>query len=215
MTDPLSRPCTAFKGAHVLASGALVDVALAVKAALAADPATSILIFDDTSGAVIDVDLRGSTAEIVARLSARAASDAPAIGPSFEHESDEKAPARLRGRPRLGVVAREVTLLPRHWEWLATQPGGASQVLRRLVDQARRADGGRNLSRVAQESAYRFMSAMAGDLPGFEEASRALFAGDRVRFAEHAHAWPTDVRIYACKLAWGAPETSGSGDSGT
>lgn len=134
----------------------------------AAGPAASpVLTFDDTTGAVIDLDLRGSPAEILARL-----------GPA--------EPPRGRGRPKLGVVAREVTLLPRPWDWLAAQRGGASPALRRLVEEAMRADGGRTDVRLAQEAAYRAMSALAGDLPGFEEAARALFAADRERFAAHA-----------------------------
>jgi hypothetical protein len=189
VTDLLSKPCTAFAGSRRIAGGALADVALKVSAAQKRDPAASILVFDDATGRVIDLDLRGTNAEIVARLAVRAEADAPARG---------------RGRPKLGVVAREVTLLPRHWDWLATQPGGASQALRRLIDEARKADGGRSRRRLAQEVAYRFMSAMAGNLPGFEEASRALFAGDDDRFAQQIAAWPADIRAYASKLAKGS-----------
>jgi len=103
----------------------------------------------------------------------------------------------------LGVIAREVTLLPRHWAWLASQPGGASVALRKLVEEARRANVDKDRIRQAHERAYRFMSAVAGDMPGFEEASRALFADDRARFAEHAAEWPDDVREYANRLAFG------------
>ncbi|GBQ27726.1 putative cytoplasmic protein [Gluconacetobacter sacchari DSM 12717] len=106
-----------------------------------------------------------------------------------------------RGRPKLGVVAREVTLLPRHWEWLAAQPGGASQMLRRLVDQARRSDGGQTGIRDARERTYRFLSALAGNLPGFEEATRALFSGDDSAFAGHMRDWPADVKAHALMLA--------------
>ena len=196
MPDYLSRPCTAFHGAHRLAQGALVDVALAIRDAPSSDPNGQILVFDDATGSVIDLDLRGSTAEIVGRLNQRAKDRAP---------SGEKEPSsanRGRGRPRLGVVAREVTLLPRHWEWLAGQRGGASQALRRLVDEARRVDGGRTEHRANQERAYRFMSAMAGNLAGYEEALRALFAGDRERFDGHTTSWPADIRAYAKELAW-------------
>jgi hypothetical protein len=180
--------CTAFIGTDRLVHGPLIEVALAVKAALARDPAASILTFDDANGRVIDLDLRGSEADVVARLT----------------PPPEDQPARSRGRPKLGVVAREVTLLPRHWEWLAGQPGGASQALRRLVDDARRRDGGQNELHLAQETAYRFLSAMAGDLPGFEEATRALFANDAARFAQHSAPWPVDIREHAQKLAWAA-----------
>ena len=110
-------------------------------------------------------------------------------------------PARGRGRPKLGVTAREVTLLPRHWDWLAAQPGGASVALRKLVEDARRVSTNGDRRRVAQEAAYRFMQALAGDLPGYEEATRALFAGDFARFEEHTAHWPDDVREHAGLLA--------------
>ncbi len=185
----MNPPChvTAFEGQTRLASGPLAEVALAVKKA-AGRATAAILVFDDASGSAIDLDLRGSDAEIVARL-------AP--------PGDEAATApRGRGRPKLGVVAREVTLLPRHWDWLASQPGGASVALRKLVDEARRARGDAERSRLARDAAYRFMSAMAGNLPGFEEASRALFAGDRRRFGELIADWPRDIRDHIVKLAF-------------
>src|SRR3546814_490284 len=107
---------------------------------------------------------------------------------------------RGRGRPKLGVTAREVTLLPRHWDWLAAQPGGASVALRKLVEQAMRDD--RQTRRAAQEAAYRVMTALAGDLPGYEEAIRALFAGDRQRFEQQIAGWPADLRDYVTRLAF-------------
>lgn len=190
MSDPIDTRCTAFAGPKLLARGALADVALAVKAA--AEAAGPILVFDDSTGKVIDLDLRGSEADIVARL----------------RSSPEAAEPRGRGRPKLGVIAREVTLLPRHWDWLAAQPGGASAALRRLVDEARRSDAGETEARAARETAYRFMSAMSGDLPGFEEASRALFAGDRDRFVEQMAKWPSDLRSHAERLAFGEAGSS-------
>jgi hypothetical protein len=198
MSDHSPRPCTAFRDAARIASGPLPRVALAVTAALSADPAAAILVFDDETGKVVDLDLRGSDAEVVARLSP----------PGSEPASAEPAPggeeaSRGRGRPKLGVVAREITLLPRHWDWLALQPGGASQALRRLVDEARRNDGGRSRTRAAQEAAYAFISTMAGDREGFEEASRALFASDSAGFALHSRTWPADIRAYAEKLLAG------------
>ncbi|MEO5756625.1 MAG: DUF2239 family protein [Mesorhizobium sp.] len=129
------------------------------------------------------MDPRGSGAEIATRL---AGADDPretvSETPPRRSRGRSGADARARGRHKLGVVAREVTLLPRQWEWLASQPGGASQALRRLVDEKRRLGVGQSLIRTAREAAYRFMSAMAGNLPGFEEAVRALFAGDEQRF---------------------------------
>ncbi len=108
---------------------------------------------------------------------------------------------RGRGRPKLGVVAREVTLLPRHWDWLGSQPGGASVALRRLVEAARRANQATDTKRQAQESAYRFITALAGDLPDYEEAVRMLFAQNRAGFDMASAAWPADVRNHARKLA--------------
>jgi hypothetical protein len=181
---------TAFEGQQLLVSGPLAEVALAVKRAerRAAGP---IAIFSDVTGRPIDFDLRGSDAEIVARL--------PPPAPALE---EMPSGPRGRGRPKLGVVAREVTLLPRHWEWLAAQPGGASVALRKLVEAARRANGDKDRSRAARDAAYHFMSAMAGDLPHFEDASRALFADDRRQFAALIAAWPGDVRDHIARLAF-------------
>lgn len=195
MTEHLSKPCTAFDGSRLLSAGPLIDVAMAVKAALEDGASGPILVFDDATGRVVDLDLRGTTADIVARLSPPASAQADSGEPAAE--------PRGRGRPKLGVVAREVTLLPRHWEWLAAQPGGASVALRKLVDEARRTSGSRHQSRAMQEVAYRFMSAMAGDLAGFEEAARALFAGDREKFDRQVASWPEALRAYATRLAFG------------
>ena len=199
----MTQSFTAFEGERRLVTGSLAQVALAIKRA--GRPAGSVHIFSDSSGRPLDLDLRGSEDEIVARLP-RTEPVAPA---------PEAAPTepRGRGRPKLGVVAREVTLLPRHWEWLNTQPGGASVALRKLVDEARRISGDRDRLRAARDAAYHFMSAMAGDFPGFEEASRALFAGDDKRFAGLIVNWPSDVRSYIQRLATGAaipPEQEGS-----
>jgi len=192
MTEAASRPSTAFDGHRLVASGPLIDVAMAVKAVLAKDASASILTFDDTTGKVIDLDLRGDRSEIASRLAGA-------------EPAGEEGP-RGRGRPKLGVVAREVTLLPRHWDWLAQQRGGASHALRRLIDEARRNDGGESEARAAQERAYRFLSGLAGDLPGFEEATRALFAGDKARFVQHMAAWPADVQAYALRLGWNSAQ---------
>lgn len=194
-------PHTAFAGHRILAAGALADVALAVKRAMDAGSDAALLVFDDQSGKQVDLDLRGDDAAIAERHRshiepALLASDMPA-----EVAADEAQP-RGRGRPKLGVVAREVTLLPRHWEWLGAQPGGASVALRKLVEQARRNNEAQDRRRERQEAAYRFMSSMGGNLPGFEEATRALYAGERERFLRQIAAWPEDVRSYAMRLAW-------------
>ncbi len=188
----MTAPYTAFAGHKLLASGSLAEVAIAVKIATGgmADP---IIIFDNTTGKSLDVDLRGTHREIVARLQPPAAATA---------EPDAPTEPRGRGRPKLGVVAREVTLLPRHWDWLAAQPGGASVALRKLVEDARRANGDRERARAARDAAYYFMSTMAGDLPDFEEASRALFAADRRKFGELIAGWPADIRDHVIRLAF-------------
>ncbi|MCW5703451.1 MAG: DUF2239 family protein [Bradyrhizobium sp.] len=188
----MTQQFTAFEGQRRLVSGTLAEVALAVRRAARA--AAPILIFSDTTGRSLDLDLRGSDEEIVARL--------PRQAPAPSEPDAAASEPRGRGRPKLGVVAREVTLLPRHWEWLSAQPGGASVALRKLVDEARRASGDRDRLRAARDAAYHFMSAMAGNLAHFEEASRALFADDRRRFAGLIADWPTDIRDHIVKLAY-------------
>jgi hypothetical protein len=200
-SHPLSTRCTAFAGGHLLAVGQLRHVALAAWQAGEADPGTPILIFDDADQRQIEVDLRGSMADLVQRLAALPETGVPdpaADGAATEGEVPAKRP---RGRPRLGVVAREVTLLPRHWQWLNAQPGGASVALRKLVEAARRDHGDDDRRREGQEAAYRFIHAVAGDAPGFEEAARALFAGDLGRFEDMVARWPQDVRDHATMLA--------------
>lgn len=117
-----------------------------------------------------------------------------------------QSPQRGPGRPKLGVVSREVTLLPRHWDWLNSQPGGASVALRKLVEEARRVNNKRDKVRCSQEVTYRFISVIAGDLPGFEESTRALFAGAPERFNDLMVSWPVDIRDHARKLAKAAFE---------
>ncbi len=185
-----SSACTAFAGTQCIASGDLHSVVGTVKALVDQGEQRLILIFDDATSEPVEVDFRGSLKTVLGRLSAQA----PA--------AEEAEPlARTPGRPKLGVVAREVTLLPRHWEWLGAQPGGASVVLRKLVEAASRANETKDRMRRAQESAYRFMSAMAGNLPGYEEAVRALFANMPEQFGVQTEAWPADVRDHARMLA--------------
>ncbi len=186
---------TAFEGQRRLVSGPLAEVALVLKRA-ERRAAAPIAIFSDGTGRAIDLDLRGSDEEILARL--------PQTTPLNPPPSEDTAPSqpRGRGRPKLGVVAREVTLLPRHWEWLNAQPGGASVALRKLVEAARRANGPGDRSRAARDAAYHFMSAMAGDLPHFENAARALFADDRRQFTALTAAWPDDIRDHIARLAF-------------
>jgi hypothetical protein len=186
--------CIAFEGDRCIAFGGLREVISAVKATLDRRKDASVLIFDGITSSPIEIDFRGTIVEVLARLP-------DVASPSAAAEDPAVPTPRGPGRPKLGVVAREVTLLPRHWEWLALQSGGASVALRRLVDEARRTGEEGNRIRQAQEAAYRFMSAMAGNKPHYEEAIRALFAGDATRFETLIAEWPADVRSHASKLA--------------
>ena len=186
----------AFEGDRCIASGDLREVARAAKAALGRNPQATILIFNGHTSAPVEVDFRGSVDDVLARIP-------PPEAPAADEANVVAAP-RGPGRPKLGVVAREITLLPRHWDWLAQQTGGASVVIRRLVDEARRNGEGGNRVRLAQEAAYRFMSVMAGNRPHYEEAIRALFANDAPRLATLIAEWPADVRDHVARLAQSA-----------
>ena len=190
---------TAFAGSRRIARGTLHEVAARAKQALDAAEPAPLLVFRDDDASVVELDLRGTVSDVLRRLPISATTAAPAS------ESTEPAlappPPRGPGRPKLGVVAREVTLLPRHWDWLGSQPGGASVALRKLVEEARRRNEAGDRTRHLQERAYRFMVTMAGHAAGFEEASRALFAGDGARFAGIVAPWPADVRDHLSELA--------------
>lgn len=179
--------CIAFDGYRRIAAGSLADVALATKHAVDAGVDGPVLVFDDLNGRPVELDLRGTPDDVLARLPAPVSDDEPA--------------PRGPGRPKLGVIAREVTLLPRHWDWLASQSGGASATLRRLVEEARRSHRERDAARLAGEAVDRFMSAMTGNLPGYEEASRAFWRKERERFMHVTDAWPADVREHVRQLA--------------
>ncbi len=197
--------CSAFAGTLLIASGDLRDVAQKALAANTQCNLAPVLIFDDTTGEVIEIDLHRTPEMLSSRIG-----EIEAARPQNSDPIRPEAGARGPGRPKLGVVAHEVTLLPRHWEWLASQPGGASVTLRKLVESARRTNKDKDRLRLAQEAAYRFMSTMAGNEPGFEEAARALFAGNQKRFAELVRLWPIDVGTHAKKLAARVFENAGS-----
>jgi uncharacterized protein len=198
MDETAQTSCTAFEGDRRIASGTLLDVAMKVKATVDRGEHAPILVFDDATSRQIEIDLRGTSEQVAARLAEGGTADgSPRRG---AHGASGDGAPRGPGRPKLGVVAREVTLLPRHWEWLGAQPGGASVALRKLVEEAKRANLERDRVRQAQDAAYRFMSAIAGDRPGFEEATRALFAADARRFEECIGAWPEHIRTHAKQL---------------
>jgi hypothetical protein len=168
---------------------------VAMKERFDRDPSEPFLIFEDGTGRQVDFDLRGSAEQVLARA-APPTTDAPRAGP---------------GRPKLGVVSREVSLLPRQWEWLELQPNGISAALRRLVDEARKRDPEGDRKRLAIEATFRFMNAMAGNRENFEEATRALFAKDETLFAELIEGWPADIRNHVARLLEGVgllPPTS-------
>ena len=171
---------TAFSGQSRIVSGGLEQMLLETKEFLKRGGAEPVFIFEDQTGRQVDFDFRGTSEEVLER-----AVPSRRTGP---------------GRPRLGVVSREVSLLPRHWDWLEQQPNGISAALRRLVDEARKRAPSEERARLAREAAHRFMTAMAGNLPGYEEASRALFAKDQERFKQSIAAWPEDVRRHLERL---------------
>ncbi|MCX6610920.1 MAG: DUF2239 family protein [Acidobacteria bacterium] len=165
---------TAFAGSSCIAAGPLESVLRAIKSS----GDVNVLIFEDDSGRQVDFDFRGSIEEVIARA----------------------IPPRGPGRPKLGVSSREISLLPRHWEWLEAQPNGASAALRRLVDEARQRDGGESATRRRAAAAGRVMTALAGNLPRYEEASRALYAHNQELFSSQIEDWPKDIREYLFRL---------------
>jgi uncharacterized protein len=189
MDETTPQTYTAFDGHKRLAEGRLDAVVIAIKRKLKAAPASSILVFSDSTGKEMDFDLRGSEKEVLLRLHV------------YLSRESEPLAGNGPGRPKLGVVAREVSLLPRHWEWLSTQSGGASAALRKLVEEAKKSSFGKEEAKHAQERAHKFMTSVAGNLPRYEEALRALYARDKKRFKEQMTDWPPDVRNYSCKMA--------------
>jgi hypothetical protein len=197
-TDPNTVTWIAFADSQCIARGAPADVATQAKSFVDAHPQTTVFMFDAESSQRIDIDLCAPLTHVL-----RCIPKPVAVQQAAEPQAD--AP-KTAGRPKLGVTAREVTLLPRHWDWLASQPGGASVSLRKLVEHAMRASKETDRVRLARESAYRFISAMAGDAAGFEEASRALFAGNDAGFRASIATWPAEVREHAVSLAAAATE---------
>jgi hypothetical protein len=173
---------SAFVGETRIAYGSLETVLPVLKARFDSGQNDLALIFDDRTGKQVDFDLRGTLAEVLARAVPSLARTGP-------------------GRPRLGVVSREVSLLPSHWEWLEMQPNGASAALRRLVDQASKREPAGQRARLAKESTGRFLSAMAGNLPDYEEANRALYQANRSRFEALTALWPADIRDQAARMS--------------
>ena len=175
----------AFSAQNLIAEGTFGEVLQLVKNHIKHNDMVNILFFNGSDGRQIDIDLQASAGE---------SGNVSAASTAASGNSQEIPAKKSRGRPKLGVVGREVTLLPRHWQWLDNQRGGASARLRRLIDQERKATAGDDMIRESQDSANRFMYAIAGDIPGFEEAVRALYARDKAGFEQETAAWPVDIR---------------------
>ena len=186
-TKTNTQTFSAFAGDTLLASGDIAKMILGAKKALDAGESRPILIFEDRTGKQVDFDFRGTSQDVLARLASH---------PLFAAGAPPTAVKRGPGRPKLGVVSREISLLPRHWEWLESQQGGVSATLRRVIDELRKQNSGRDALRGAIEAVGKFMWAMAGNYPNFEEASRALYANDRAQLKELTREWPTDIREY-------------------
>lgn len=177
----------AFHGTRLVSEGAPLEVAAETKEYLEKHPDANVLIFDAATSAPAEFNFHGSPRDVIARL-------------KEEFRGDEEKPAGP-GRPKLGVVSKEIGLLPRQWEWLAEQPGGASATLRRLVEDARKRNEGRDSARRSQEATYKFMNVMAGDLPHYEEALRALYAKNVSLFTTLVKTWPKDVSRHVLRLS--------------
>jgi uncharacterized protein len=179
---------TAFIGHKLLAHGPLEKVVLKVKHQSEENPTATVLVFSDSTGKQMDFDLSGTEKDILKRL-------------NVYIDTNEPVSQSGPGRPKLGVVSREISLLPRHWEWLSNQPGGASVTLRRLVDETRKQSTGKEQIKKAQERTYTFLSSIAGNLSNYEEALRALFAKNAKGFEANISEWPKDIKSHARKLA--------------
>ena len=198
-TAPSPTRCTAFEGQRRIATGDLAFVVRKTKPIADTAGHLPILVFDDETSAQIEIDFRGTTVEIIQNLLQH---------PSRRPAGGNAPPRRTPGRPKLGVIAREVTLLPGQWDWLDARSGGASAALRRLVHEARKTDGVNDRVRQSQDSIYKFMTVMAGNLPGFEEALRAFYRKDHARFAGLIGHWPKDIRLHIKKLVLAARQKS-------
>jgi len=171
----MEKTYAAFAGERLLAAGELEAVLTKVKHKLDKDGIEQLLIFEEQTGRQADFDWSGTLEEVLERELPKPALQGP-------------------GRPKLGVVSREISLLPAHWAWLEEQPNGISAALRRLVDEASKRDPDKQRARKAREATGRFMTALAGDRPNFEEAMRALYAGERDKVESLTQRWPKSIR---------------------
>lgn len=197
----ISQTLTVFNQEKQIASGSVMAV---IEILLTFNNATSYLVFNDQNGTVIEIDLRGTAQEIYAKVIETYPALKEVATSTTDHseiiKAEEKTTTRGRGRPKLGVIAKEVTLLPRHWEWLSEQPSGASATLRRLIEDAKKKYAAQDLLQKRQTRTYQFMMATAGNLPLYEDALRALFADDLTTLSQCIATWPIDIRHYIEKL---------------
>lgn len=186
MEPKANRDYVAFADNKKIADGDVIAVALKVKKYLNTHSESSLLVFDQETSAQVELDLRGTEEAVERRLAAMLAPEEKKCGP---------------GRPKLGVISKEVTLLPQHWEWLALQPGGASVTLRKLIEEAKKKNSDKDQIRRAQDATYKFMHAIAGDFPNYEDALRALYAGDRGQLKKMISDWPKDIQEHILKIS--------------
>lgn len=214
LKSPYEPTHLVFRGDRLIAAGSLAELVQRLQG-LSQTDRQGVLLFETETGREIDVDLRGSPSDLASRYPVPGPVSGNAKTPTPSEVAGSAVEAlpvpRKRGRPKLGVVGREITLLPRHWEWLDTQRGGASAALRRLIDQARKELAGEDAARAAQDRTNRFLTTLAGNLPGFEDAIRALYARDQERFEHQLTGWPADLRRVAKQFAddaWQPQDTS-------
>lgn len=180
----------AFKKEKLIAEGDLKKVILKTKRELMRSPESAILIFSNETGKTMDFNFQGSENEVLSRLEVF-------LEPKIEIDPKEKKV----GRPSLGVISREVSLLPKHWEWLACQSGGASAEIRRLVEKAMKQTQAASTVKMAQEKTFRFLNTIAGNFPNFEEAIRSLYRRDLNAFEQIIKFWPVDIKDHALHLS--------------
>jgi len=182
---------TAFAGVRRVAAGTLADVLPVLKRRFDRNRSEIVLVYDDATGRQVDFDLTGPLDEVLERALPTA--------------------SRGPGRPRLGVTSREVSLLPRHWEWLEHQSSGTSGALRRLVERGIAHQPGRERARRIRAALSTVLTAMAGDRPNYEESTRAMFRGDVNGFEALVKRWPRDIRTYAVERARAADRAEREG----
>ncbi len=186
---------TVFLDQKMLIRGNLSASVLAAAKAKMDDNHSRVVIYNDSSGKPIDVELQGSTEDIIKNIEGN-----PALHQYMIHPEKQAKKPKKRGRPKLGVTSKEISLLPRHWQWLARQKGSPSATLRRLIDESRKANMGRELVEQSRDAVHAFMWDMCGNFVNFEEATRYLFRNDFVTFYEKISTWPNDIKEHVRRL---------------